>query len=423
MSSRTELLLSEHAVLGERQIVRDRLVRYVGVSWGLCAFFPIGLMYLHALLMLVALAISSDVAQRLRTLRGSELSMPLLLILAWTLIATFAGEWHPDTPTRLFHIARVAVVLSMGLMLSAPEARAALCGFVVAAVLAAFIVAVHHVWELPKSAIWNSLLVSRNNFSSGNMITMAVASGVCLVFGMGKQAVAADRRIFFAAALALSLTVALHAVSRNSQLLLLMLFLTSLVYRFRSTIAVLGGIALAFALAAMAWQFSPTTKERFSHITKSLELVSTESNYSNSVGVRWRMYQEAVQGMWDHPVFGTGVGSWLPHWRMVWSGLNQRLSPEMQSVFAEINNPHNDFLLAGMETGVIGMLLLVWLLARFIKAGWNQGSTAGGVTVVMGVAMSVTALVNAPFRDAALGMTLVWLLAVSVAAHGKAGRA
>ena len=56
----------------------------------------------------------------------------------------------------------------------------------------------------------------------------------------------------------------------------------------------------------------------------------------------------------------------------------------MQNWFLEINNPHNGFLLAGMEPDVAGMLVL---------------------------------MVNAPFRDAALGVALLWLLGAGLAGH------
>ena len=104
-------------------------------------------------------------------------------------------------------------------------------------------------------------------------------------------------------------------------------------------------------------------------------------------------------------------------------GLDLDVSPETRRQFAEINNPHNDFLLAGMETGVAGLLILAWLLLGFIRQGWRATSPAGGITALLGVCLFATTLVNAPFRDAALGMTLLWLLGVSLAAQGRAGHA
>lgn len=420
MSSRVELATSNRNIASASPVPPGgKFVVFVAFSWGLCAFFPIGVMYLNLLLMLVALAFTPELMARVRGLRRHSVALPIILMLGWVLLAVVAGNWYPDTATRLFHTFRVGLVLFLGLMLTPGEARAALVGFLVSALFAAFLVAAHHVWGMPDWAIWNGLLSSRNNFSSGNMITMATASGIYFYLGIRKSAVRGDTWLFLAAAFALGATVALHAVSRNSQLLLAVLLMTAVVCRFRSLRATLGGLLAVVVLAAAMWQFSPTTQNRFVDMASNLEAAELESNYATSVGVRWRMYREAVQGMAEHPVFGTGLGSWLPHWRSVWLALEEHLPPEARHRFSEINNPHNDFLLTGMETGVIGMVILIWVLASFIHTGWQRRSAEGGITVVMGVSVFATALVNAPFRDAALGMTLLWLLAVSAAAHKR----
>ncbi len=417
MSSRVELKTSAPATEARDRPLREKLVFFIASSWGVCAFFPIGVTYLHLVLLLLALAFSRDLNQRLRKLGQSAFVAPVVFMLSWTLLVTAVGDWYPDTSTRLFHTFRVALVLFLGLMLTPAEAREAFSGFLLGALLAALIVAVHHVAGLPDWMIWRSLLLSRNNFSSANMISMAIASGICFFLGIRVQTTSGDRWLSLAAALALGLTVALHAVSRNSQLLLAVLLLTSVICGFRSLRATLGGLALVLVLVGAMWQFSPTTQSLFARMVGNLQAAQVESNYTTSVGVRWRMYQEAIQGMTEHPVFGTGLGSWLPRWRLVAPGQDKSLPIGSPSEFSEINNPHNDFLLTGMETGVLGMLILIWLLGRFMFQGWKQCSTAGGTTVLLAVAIFVTALVNAPFRDAALGMTLLWLLGASVAGH------
>ncbi len=180
--------------------------------------------------------------------------------------------------------------------------------------------------------------------------------------------------------------------------------------------ATLAGLERVVVLAVVVWHFSPTSKTRFMDMARKLEAAKVESNYATSVGVRWRMYEEAIKGMIEHPAFGTGLGSSIPHWRSVWTELGKNISPETQRAFADITNPHGDFLLTGIETGNVGTMIMVWLLAGFIRTGWNRISTPGGITVIMGVSVFSTALVNAPFPDAALGMTLFWLPAVSAAA-------
>ena len=396
---------------------RQRLVLWFAASWGACAFLPIGVVYLQLLLMLLALAVSANLGARVQYLRASSVFWPLVAMVSWTLVVLAVRPWFDDTPTRVFHILRVTVVLAIGIMLTPAEARAAFCGFVIGTAVAALVVAAHHIWGLPAWRIWSSLLVSRNNFSSGNMISMAAASGICFVVAISSPFRARWRWLALALALGLTYTVAMHAVSRNALLLPPVLLIAAVVWRFRSLRGTLAGITALLVLIVIVWELSPNAQGRFYGILTNYQEMKTSSNYSTSVGARWRMYQEAIQGMVEHPFFGTGLGSWLPHWRTVWSGLHQNMSPGPEHKTSEINNPHNDFLLAGMETGVMGMLVLIWLVGTFVYIGWKRRSTAGGVALVMGVTLFVTSLLNAPFRDAALGMTLLWLAGASVAGH------
>ncbi|HQZ06102.1 MAG TPA: O-antigen ligase family protein [Burkholderiaceae bacterium] len=399
----------------ERRIPGGELLFWVAFSWGACTFFPVGVAYAHMLFALACIGVGWR--QRLPALRQGMLLWPMAMVLAWTMLALVFGAWFDDSATRLFHIVRVLLLLLMGMSLSRSEATMAIGGFLVGAVLAAMIVAVHHVWGLPPLTIWNSLLKSRQNFSSGNMIMMAIGASLFFHFGLRNDQKWIDRKVAWGAAAALLATVAAHAISRNAQILLPMLFAVAILYHFRAWRAVLGGLILAGVMVLGALQWSATTQERFGEMVEEAQRVVTAEDYTTSVGERWRMHEEAIRGMMAHPIFGTGLGSWLPRWRVVAQESIESLSPEKRFDHVEINNPHNDFLLAGMETGIPGMLALVWMLVAFLVAGWRQRSTAGGVTVIMAAGLAVTALVNAPLRDAALGMTLLFLLGASVAGH------
>lgn len=371
-------------------------------------------MYLNALFMVVSLSCASDIRDRLHNLLRHGAWIPIVAMCAWTLVAVLFNKWFPDTSTRLFHVFRVALIMGMGLMLSAKEARLAILGLMAGAAYAFVVVVSHHVFGLPDWALWNSLLSSRNNFSSGNMITLATASGIAFLLATDANLRRGHRQWWLLFALLTSLAVAFHAVSRNAQLLLVVLLLAVALFRFRSVKAVGIGLMVAVVLAGFAWQFSPTTQSRFDEMVSNIRAVEQDSNYRSSVGVRLRMYELASRDMAAHPLIGTGVGSWLPHWAEAARELDKHQLPG-EKLLSTINNPHNDFLQAGMETGVPGMLVLAWLVLYFVVAGWRRRNTCGGVVFILGVTVLTTAMVNAPFRDAAFGMTLLWLLAASMA--------
>ena len=119
--------------------------------------------------------------------------------------------------------------------------------------------------------------------------------------------------------------------------------------------------------------------------------------------------------MTTHPLTGTGVGSWLPRWKVVAEQTGQHLPPDRLERHMEINNPHNEYMLAGMETEIPGLLALVWLLVALLWLSWAQRSLAGDIAFLMAAGLALCCLINAPLRDAAMGMTLLWLLGGSIA--------
>lgn len=401
--------------------LRPRLVSFVALCWGLTAFMPVGVMYLNLLSMLLVMALQPDRLQRLARLRQAPALPALVLLLLWSGLATALGPWQDDSSARLFHLVRVALIVSLGLMLSADEARLAIRAFLASAIVAVLIVLTHRLWVLPDWTIWSSLLQSRNNFSSGNMIVLASASGV--FWWLATQAQDRARWRWTAAGLATTATVALHAQSRNAQWLMAVLLLVVVVCRFRSWRAALGGGLAVVMLAVAAWWISPTVHDRFAELVSEVRGVQTQAQEITSIGLRWRMAREAIAGIGENPVLGTGLGSWLPRWHIAWAGFADSLPADTPPHLADTNNPHNDFLLTGMETGIPAMLMLIWFLLTFIVQGWRRRSLAGGVSVVLGVAVTLTAAVNAPLRDAALGSALLWLLAASMAWHRSPGHA
>jgi O-antigen ligase len=415
LRSSHEALLSADSRVGAVDTMRTRLPAAAAFCWGLSAFLPVGVMYLNLLIMLLVMALQPDRLARLARLRQGSVGPALALMLLWSVLVASVGPWFPDSATRLFHIFRVALVVALGLMLTGPEARLAIKAFLASAIMAVLVVLANWIWGLPDWAIWGSLLSSRNNFSSGNMIVMATASGVFWWIALQAQVVTGARWAAAAAGLATTVTVAMHAQSRNAQLLMAVLLLVVVVCRFRSWRATLGGAMAVTLLAFAAWWLSPTVHERFAELVSDVHGVQAESTTVTSIGLRWRMAQEALAGVSENPWMGTGLGSWLPRWHVAWAGFADQLPPDTPPHLADTNNPHNDILLTGMETGIPGMLILIWFLLAFVVEGWRRRLLAGGVTVVMAVALILTAGVNAPLRDAALGTALLWLLAASTA--------
>ena len=394
----------------------DKIVVALAFGWGACTFFPVGIAYSCVLLMLAALLLRSGLGRRLAGLRLAGIWWPVGVFLGWTILVYLVGPGFPDSSTRVFHVMRVVLLIAMGLMLTPQEARAAITGYLAAAVLAALVVAVHHVWGLPAWDIWSSLLRSRNNFSSANMIMMALAAAIFFFMALRGDPKWLDRWTAGGAALALATTVAAHALSRNAQVLLPVLATLALLVHYRAWRASLLAGVMVVLMGGLAWQFSTATQSRFIAVVEETRSVQSQADYTTGVGERYLMAREAWRGMLANPVMGTGVGSWLPHWRVIAAETGQQLSPERLNRHIEINNPHNEYLLAGMETGIPGLIALAAMFAAFFWSAWQRHTLVGGIACLISAGLAISATINAPLRDAAMGMTLLWLLGASMVA-------
>ncbi len=391
-----------------RRVDADKLIPWLAASWGFCTFFPVGVGYLHLFTLALVMGFSPHRRARAAQLLDSGFKWPLLLFILWPLAVAVTGPWYDATAARLFHVMRGVLILGLALMLRPAEARAALHGFLVAAGFAVCVVALHHAIGLPHWALWHNLLESKGNQSSQNMILLAVAAGLSLARALRPAQAGSSRLLWLAFMGLLATAVVFHAMSRNAQLILAAVLMFAVLHRYRSRKGLIIGLALSLVAVALAWQYSPTTHARFMALWGELQQAQQSHQYASSIGVRWRMYQECLQAMIESPLFGKGLGSWLVHWQAVAAGQLGQL--------AQTNNPHNDYLLAGMETGVPGMLVVIWLLLAFAVKAWAARTEFGAEAFLLATAVIVTTMFNPLLRDAAFGLSLLWLMGAAAAA-------
>lgn len=326
-----------------------------------------------------------------------------LLIIWPTLILSI--HWDSEGIPRLAHSVRMAGCLILAITLTIPERKAFLVGVLLGTAWASSVVIIHHhIISLPAWDIWEALLTVQGNASSQKWILFAAVSGISLWLGLSRESHFISRASLFLIAVILCFLVASYSISRNSHLVLILTPFLILIYRFRSSTAWLIGIFGTLALSLALFQLSPNMLSRFETAYGELKSLAEEGNFSGSASVRAQMLLTGWQQMLDHPFFGTGLGSWPEIWKH--ASLEY---PELSG----INNPHNDYILWGMETGIPGLLLLLLMLAKMLLQAWSNNRNAlGGAGWVAVWALCLTAGVNAPFRDAAIGMSLLLLAAI-----------
>ena len=188
--------------------------------------------------------------------------------------------------------------------------------------------------------------VNRNHFAGFAEMVIPIAL-VPLVLGKVRR-----ERIFLVALFALVPIVALllsasrgGIVSFAAQMVLL--FLMLLVRRVRSKNVIVGGLVVLGAVMAVSWIGVQQVLERFAGL-QTLEV---------STGKRTAMRQDTWRLFLDHPLLGTGLGTF------------EMVFPPYDSVYDGkiVNHAHNDYLEALAETGLAGGLCCVWFLGLVLR--------------------------------------------------------
>jgi len=123
---------------------------------------------------------------------------------------------------------------------------------------------------------------------------------------------------------------------------MLLLFLLLLIRRIRSRFVIAGGVVVLCALIFVSWIGVQQVLTRFAGI-QTLEV---------SAGKRAAMRQGTWRLFLDHPLLGTGLGTF------------EIVFPPYDSVYDGkiANHAHNDYLEVLAETGIVGGLCCLWFL-------------------------------------------------------------
>lgn len=369
---------------------------------GFSTFLPIGMSYLFIFCLGLLLATSSSYRQS-RTAVPDSWYWLLLLFLLWP-VFTMIFNWHDDSFVRWSHSLRLAIVVWLALTMTLPERSRLLQGFLIGATYAIAVALTHeYLITLPEWVGWHQLLSITGNASSQKWIMLAAAIGVVLNFAISSERTEKQKITLSLIALLLVWMVFTFSISRNSYLVAITMPLAVLIYHIRKPRLWPLIAPSALAIGMVIIHLSSQASLRFQLAWNEFHNFIETGDLDGSVNVRTQMLQTAWNTMLEHPIVGAGLGSWQEIWYQVSAHY-----PEM----AKQNNPHNDFLLWGMETGVPGLLLVVALLVRLGRDAWIQNNLPGGIAWCLFWALAITSLVNAPLRDNSLGLSLL-LLAVA----------
>ena len=219
--------------------------------------------------------------------------------------------------------------------------------------------------------------VNRNHFAGFAEMVIPVAL-VPLVLGKVRR-----ERLFLVALFAVVPIVALLLSASRGGIIsfvvqLIVLALLLLVRKIRTRSVIVGGVVVLCAVMMVSWIGVQQVLQRFSGM-QSLEV---------SAGKRSAMRQDTWRLFLDHPVVGTGLGTF------------EMAFPPYDSLYdgKVVNHAHNDYLEALAETGLVGgiccALFLGVLLLNSMKGLAELGTSFGAALNLSGLIACVGILVH-----------------------------
>jgi O-antigen ligase len=369
--------------------------------WGLVVFMPVGVTYLSAILLLLALVVAGDGRERLARLRANPLWWPVVAYLAWTLLVLAFGRHYPETGSNLFHGIRIGLTLLMAMALTREEAIWSLRGFLLAAALGVLLVVAYYAIGFPLWSPLRAVVMEVGNKSISNALLFSVVASTAAVWGIAQIAAHRPLRAIpaFVLMLGLGLVVALPLTSRTSVLALLLVVPVVCIHQWRSHLKMLVGALVlgAVVLGAALYQL-PQLQHKVETGVQEIEDAQNGAVFHGSWIIRYYMYRDTGRMIAERPLTGWGIGGWTEQWH--------KRGP---ALFADSNMPHNDFLWVGSQGGLPALLSLLVIMVAAVWQAWKRPDIAGRYALAATLIALIASSVNSALRDAQIGLALLWI--------------
>jgi O-antigen ligase len=169
-------------------------------------------------------------------------------------------------------------------------------------------------------------------------------------------------------------------------------------------------VLLPFILALGLYAGSGKVRERLSLVATEVQAYSSHEQQATSSGIRLNFWQRAAQLIAQHPLAGSGVGSWSIEYNRLQSAQNPAHPP-----IASNGNPHQEYLLWGVQLGIPGILMFIGLLLCVLRDTLKMETPYARAAQSALLALTVACLFNASIYDAQIGDFFCVLLGLLLA--------
>jgi O-antigen ligase len=239
------------------------------------------------------------------------------------------------------------------------------------------------------------------------LVSLAAYAGLLLAREAERPAVRAG---FIAFTVICAYNVLFMVIGRTGYVLLAVLvayFFVTSIRGWRGPVACALVLACAFPAAYFG---SANFHGRVDAIASDLSRWQPGAGDSTSVGQRVGYYRTSAQIVAEHPLAGVGTGGFADAYAAKVKGTEAPAT----------TNPHNDYLIVGVQLGVPGMLLMLvlygtaWRSARHLLSRVERDLARGVV-----LTMAIGGLFNSVLLDHTEGLLFAWAIGVLFAGYRR----
>lgn len=186
-------------------------------------------------------------------------------------------------------------------------------------------------------------------------------------------------------------------VGRSGQLVGVALLSLAIMWQLPKKYRVLVAV-LPFLLVATLFVGSPTVRERLTQVKAEVQAYSAKNDVSTSSGVRLAFWRRASQVIAQRPLAGAGIGSWSTEY--------DRLERQDNPRHEDINrgsNPHQEYLLWGLQLGIPGLLLIAAFMLSVLRDTMKMETPYARAAQSALLALAVACLFNSTLYDGLIG--------------------
>lgn len=172
-------------------------------------------------------------------------------------------------------------------------------------------------------------------------------------------------------------------------------------------------IVIPFLLTAILLFSSSKLYNRLSLVKTEVQSYSVETSTTSSSGIRLGLWSNSIQMIAEHPIVGSGVGSWSSEYNR----LQRQINPLHSDIKGNFN-PHQEYLLWGVQLGSIGLILIGGLFFSILLDSRKMEKHYSNALQSTLIALAISCLFNSSIYDALIGdffcVTIGMLLALGL---------